>query len=94
VHARANQRGRSELFGLLQLGHCPTHGVVIKSGSVLVLSRARPRSQSPSPDTPTRLGPIFLKARRIAANIAQSCRSYSTTVTCRARPIVDGQTRY
>src|SRR6516165_7596530 len=71
VHARANQRGPSELFGLLQLGHCPTHGVAIKSGSVLVLSGARPRSQSPSPDTPTRLGPIFLKARRIAANIAK-----------------------
>ena len=71
VHARANQIGPFELFGLLQLGHCPTHGVAIKSRSALVLSRARPRSQSPSPDTPTRLGPTFLKARRIAVNIGK-----------------------
>jgi hypothetical protein len=69
VHARANQIGPFELFGLLQLGHCPTHGVAIKSGSALVLSRARPRSQSPSPDTPTRLGPSYPPLRITAAKL-------------------------
>jgi hypothetical protein len=86
VHARANQTGPPELFGLLQVCHYPTQELLVKSRSALVFWRAEgPAPISvPIPRTPTRLGPSISNPVDLWSSIAAALPGSTLTVTARA----------